>query len=386
MRFSALFATLFLTLYVRAESPASNLWNDLKTKREKLPGLHQEFDVSQTFNTAHGAQSSKWQTIIDAAGQQWREKSVMGSGNSVTIFDGKDLLSMEEGEDEFTRAKRRPHDEDPLPSPYRSKNPDWSKAAELERRPCGIPGSDHVCVILDLPLKPWMEPGANSSLTKSLGGAQRMLLDTQTGMLLSLRVVQTIENDRGSYQREISYVLRRFSNGAPADASLFKLPSNDMREVKELSRWDAAKIKKQLAGNPAPALTLKDIKGDPIALAAAKGKTVLLDFWTTWCPPCRADAPALDKLFLKYGGQDLMIVGISVNEDRAIVEKFLKEHPHNFPVALTTENEMPRAYQIGVFPTYVVIDRDGALASAVDGEKGFADLRKLLKKAGLETE
>jgi hypothetical protein len=81
-----------------------------------------------------------------------------------------------------------------------------------------------------------------------------------------------------------------------------------------------------------------------------------------------------------------MIVGISVNEDRAIVEKFLKEHPHSFPVALTTENEMPRAYQIGVFPTYVVINRDGTLASAVDGEKGFADLRKLLKKAGLEAE
>jgi len=386
MRSSALFATLFLTLYARAESPAGSLWNDLKVKREKLPGLHQEFDVSQTFNSAHGAQSSKWQTILDVGGQEWREKSVMGSGNHITIFDGKDLLSVEEGDDEFTRAKRRSHDEDPLPSPYRSKNPDWSKAAELERRPCGIPGSDHLCVVLDLPLKPWMETSPNSSLTKSLGGSQRMLLDTQTGMLLSRRVVETIQNDRGSYQREISYVLRRFSNGPPPDASLFKLPLNDMHEVKELSRWDAAKIKKQLAGSPAPALTLTDIQGRPVALSAAKGKTVLLDFWTIWCPPCRADAPALDKLFLKYGGQDLMIVGISVNEDRGIVEKFLREHPHSFPVALTTENEMPRAYQIGFFPTYVVINRDGTLASAVEGEKGFADLRKLPKKAGLEAD
>jgi len=201
MRSSALFATLFLTLYARAESPAGSLWNDLKVKREKLPGLHQEFDVSQTFNSAHGAQSSKWQTILDVGGQEWREKSVMGSGNHITIFDGKDLLSVEEGDDEFTRAKRRSHDEDPLPSPYRSKNPDWSKAAELERRPCGMPGSDHLCVVLDLPLKPWMETSPNSSLTKSLGGSQRMLLDTQTGMLLSRRVVETIQNDRGSYQR-----------------------------------------------------------------------------------------------------------------------------------------------------------------------------------------
>ena len=81
-----------------------------------------------------------------------------------------------------------------------------------------------------------------------------------------------------------------------------------------------------------------------------------------------------------------MIVGISVSEDRAIVEKFLKEHPHDFPILLTTENELPTAYQIGVFPTYIVIQRDGTVASAAEGDQGFGDLRKLLKKAGLEVD
>ncbi len=79
-------------------------------------------------------------------------------------------------------------------------------------------------------------------------------------------------------------------------------------------------------------------------------------------------------------------MGISVNEDRAIVEKYLGAHPHSYPVVLTSENEMPRTYQIGVFPTYIVIDRDGNIASAVQGDQGFGDLRKLLKKAGLELE
>jgi hypothetical protein len=68
------------------------------------------------------------------------------------------------------------------------------------------------------------------------------------------------------------------------------------------------------------------------------------------------------------------------------VEKFLNGHPLEYPLVLTTENEMPRPYQIAVFPTYIVIDRDGTLAAAVEGDKGFAELRKLLKKAGLETE
>src|SRR6202035_4612386 len=106
-----------------------------------------------------------------------------------------------------------------------------------------------------------------------------------------------------------------------ADDSLFSLPS-DLREVKELSRWNAARIKKQLAGKAAPELAVNDMEGRPVSLAAYKGKTVLLDFWTTWCPPCRADAPSLDKLYAKYGGQDLMIVGISLSEERAIVENY----------------------------------------------------------------
>ena len=191
---------------------------------------------------------------------------------------------------------------------------------------------------------------------------------------------------KGGYQLDIAYLLRRMSYGAPADASLFKLPSNDLREVKELSAWNAAKIKKQLAGKPAPDLAVTDLEGKTMTIAGFKGKTVLLDFWTTWCPPCRADAPALDKLYRRYGDKDLMIIGISVKEEREIVGKFLREHPHDFPIVLTTENEMPRPYQIRVFPTYIVIDGDGALASAVEGDQGFADLRRLLKKAGLDTE
>ena len=81
-----------------------------------------------------------------------------------------------------------------------------------------------------------------------------------------------------------------------------------------------------------------------------------------------------------------MIVGISVSEERGVVENYLKSHPHSFPVVLTSENELPRPYQIGVFPTYMVIDPDGTLTTAVDGDQGFGELRKFLQKAGMEAE
>jgi thiol-disulfide isomerase/thioredoxin len=362
------------------------LWTELKAKRERLPSLHQEFDVSQTFKAVSGNQSSQWQIVLDMSQGKWREESVNGSGDHLNIFDGKDLFRIEEGGDEFLRTKRRPKDADPAPSPYSSGDPDWSKAVELERLPCGISGSDHLCVVLEAPLRNWTRPPSPSSRSIRAGGSARMLLDTETGLVVFLRTSEVIENQRGRYLSEVTYRLKRLSHGARADANLFVFSSNDMREVKELSPWNAAKIKKQLTGKPAPELAVTDIQGKPVTLSAMKGKTVLLDFWTTWCHPCRADGPALERLYRKYGGQELMIVGISVSEERASVEKFLKQNPHTFPVVLTAENEIPRPYQIGVFPTYIVIDRDGKVGSVVEGDRGFADLRKLLLKAGLEAE
>jgi thiol-disulfide isomerase/thioredoxin len=184
----------------------------------------------------------------------------------------------------------------------------------------------------------------------------------------------------------VTYSLTKTTYGAVPDATLFKLPESGVHEVKELTRWNVARIKKQLIGKVAPELEVTDLHGNPVSIAELKGKTILLDFWTTWCPPCVADAPALDKLYAKYGGKDLMIVGISVSEEREVVEKFLKKHPHSFPVVLTSENEVPRPYQIGVFPTYIVIAPDGTLTTAVEGDQGFGDLRKFLQKAGMDTE
>lgn len=375
--------SLFLVLSANADT-AGNVWAELKAKRDSLAGAHQEFEVSRTYKLATENQASKRQLIIDLSTGRWRESFVSGSGNYIRIFNGSDLFSLEDGNDEeYVRVKRRPKDPDPAPAPYGTTDADWSKAVELGRQPCGLAGRNDLCVTLEVPLKPWARNNGDS-MRKMVKGVERLVVHLDSGLLLTVRIVEAFENRNSSYQEDTIYTLKQMSYGTQADANLFRLPSREMREVKELSPWNAAKIRKELAGHPAPGLLLKDLQGQPVSLSAFKGKTVLLDFWTTWCPPCRADGPALDKLFLKYGKQDLMIVGVSVSEDRSIVEKFLKEHPHNFPVVLTSENEMPRPYQIGTFPTYIVIDRDGTVASAVEGDQGFSELRKLLKKAGLE--
>lgn len=370
---------------LHAQSPVASLWNELAAKRNALPGFHQEVDLTSTYYTTSGPQSAKRRIVLDMAPGKWREASESGSGTYVRIHDGKDVLLIEEGGDEFVREKRRAKDGPPVPSLYTLDEPDWASAREIERPPCGFAKDDHPCVVLEIPLRNRARVVAPNNLTR-VQGAVRVALDMQTGIVVSSRSRRQIENQRGGYDADTMYLTKRLSYGQPANAQLFQLPSEGMREVKELSPWNASKMRKQLVGKPAPELAAADLKGNPIRLSALKGKTVLLDFWTTWCPPCRADAPALDKLYRKYAGKDLEIVGISVSEDRAIVEKFLGEHPHSYPVVLTTENEMPRPYQVRVFPTYIVIDPSGNVTAAVEGDKGFGELRRLLKKAGLDTD
>lgn len=386
MRSWLLIGVLFLASGAYGQSASNNLWKEAQAKRDALPGLHQEFQAVRTFKTSHGTQSSQTEIFIDVSQGKWRELIQSGAGDHIRIFDGQDLFSLEAGGDEYVRTKPKAKEEAPSPGPYGGIELDWAKAKEVDRRPCGFAGTDHTCVVVDAPVKRQIWAERADQMTRLSDRIARVAIDSDTGMMVQSRIQAAIDNSRMSYVMEVTYSLKRMSYTTAVDAGLFQLPESAAREVKRLSPWDVSRIKKQLLGKPAPDLQVTDIQGNPVSLAGLRGKTILLDFWTTWCPTCREDAPSLDKLYSKYGGKDLIIIGISVNEERDVVEKFLKDHPHSFPVVLTTENEIPRPYQVGAFPTYIVIAADGTLTSAAEGDQGFGELRKFLKKAGLDTD
>ncbi len=301
---------------------------------------------------------------------------------------------MEADGTEYKRIDRKSKNNDPEPLPYAALGMDWTKIKEIARRPCGFSTKDHTCIVIDVPEQKWARAGKGTLVTRLAAGVSRLAIDSETGALVRSDIEEVIEqslDDRPGrtptgQKLTQTYALTRATYGPEPDAALFKLPETGIREVKEFTKWNAGRIKKELGAKPAPDLDVTDMKGNPVSLASLKGKTVLLDFWTTWCPPCLADTSALDKLYARYGGNNLMIIGVSVSEEREIVEKFLQKKPHAFPVVLTSENEMPRPYQVGVFPTYVVIAPDGTLSAAFEGDQGFSELRRHLERAGMPTE
>ena len=118
----------------------------------------------------------------------------------------------------------------------------------------------------------------------------------------------------------------------------------------------------------APPLSLKDLQGRTVRLSDYKGKVVLLNFWATWCPPCRAEVPDLIKWQREYGGRGLQVIGIMYPPtDRARVRRFVRRFHVNYPVLFGSRDT--KALFIGgeTLPVTVVIDREGNVKDRIEG-------------------
>lgn len=132
----------------------------------------------------------------------------------------------------------------------------------------------------------------------------------------------------------------------------------------------------------APEFELTSISGKKINLKAYRGKVVLLDFWATWCGPCKIEIPGFEQLQDKYGAQGLRIIGVSMDDSPARVRQFYQEFHMNYPVAMSN-NKVGELYGgIMALPTSFLIGRDGRIYAkhvGLTGESVFeAEIKELL--------
>ncbi len=125
--------------------------------------------------------------------------------------------------------------------------------------------------------------------------------------------------------------------------------------------------KEEKGSSLAPEFSLKTLTGEEISLSKYKGKTLLIDFWATWCGPCRESIPHLVHLYKTYRGQGLEVVGLSMDKgDPKTVDHFVKSLDMPYPIAITPE-EIARAYGVNGLPTTVLIDKEGKIREKIVG-------------------
>lgn len=127
--------------------------------------------------------------------------------------------------------------------------------------------------------------------------------------------------------------------------------------------------------------TLKSNTGKNLRLSDFRGQVVMINFWASWCGPCRQEMPILDQLHKRYGKLGFTLLGVNVEQDSSKANAYLKDIPVSFPILYDTANQTSKLYNVSAMPTTVIVDRNGNMRFIHHGYKpGYEkDYKKQIK-------
>jgi len=131
----------------------------------------------------------------------------------------------------------------------------------------------------------------------------------------------------------------------------------------------ATTVSAGIAQAPAPDFTLKSDSGENLKLSELRGEVVLINFWASWCGPCRQEMPILSQLHDKYKAMGFTVLGVNVEENSSDARKLLKDLPVSFPVLFDNDSTVSKQYDVVAMPSTVLVDRNGNIRYLHKGYK-----------------
>ncbi len=117
---------------------------------------------------------------------------------------------------------------------------------------------------------------------------------------------------------------------------------------------------------------LKDLDGNDVSLEDHRGKIILINFWATWCLPCRVEMPSMEKLYTRFKNDDFTILAIDLQEDADSVKAFKEQYKLNFPILLDSDGSVGEFYGVFSIPTTYLVDREGYIIAGAIGARDWA--------------
>ena len=215
-----------------------------------------------------------------------------------------------------------------------------------------------------------------------LRGEGRAWYDPASGLVLkSQRVLRVVQGGNPVHQTLVTTV-DRFSldRPVPAERFVYAVPAG-VRTVDDLDRLTNPDA---MTGQAAPDIALGRFDGTTTRLSDHRGKVVFLNFWATWCPPCRMEMPHIETLYreLKDAGE-VVFLGAS-SEEKATITAFLQKNGYTFPIVTADQQDVAVTYRTQSIPSIFVIDREGVIRAHLVGAQTEEQMRRALAKAGIE--
>jgi thiol-disulfide isomerase/thioredoxin len=255
-----------------------------------------------------------------------------------------------------------------------------ARARVVRREPVVVGGKTYDCSVIELRFQRYPLPVPPG--TELRDGTMRVWIDNVNdavlrhetgGMMHAPGMPQPVK-----VQQTLSVRSLRMDVDIPEEIFRFE-PPPDATHVTVFGPRTAGL---NLTGKPVPAFSVAAIDGTLYDPAKLRGKVILLDFWTTWCEPCRNEMKDLDALHREYADAGLVVLGLAVGEKKETVVHFLNDNAVSYPIALV-DASLAGSFGAAGYPTHVVIDREGVVTAHLAGAASRDRLLEVLAKAGL---
>ena len=264
-----------------------------------------------------------------------------------------------------------------FPDRYKTADERVVNAKILRHEKVGLQSGETDCAVVEALYNP--PPGMREGSI-----ARTFWIASDSGLIVRERSVAGMAQPGQPGQRvrvtqEVDFQMATVNGGF--DAGLFELaPPPGAQQVESL-RPDAEPFG-ETADAVAPDFTLEDLAGNSVRLSSLRGKVVLLDFWASWCGPCRHDMPIVEQLHQERSGDGLAVYGVNA-EAAEQAGAFLAGNRLSFPTLIDPGMAVAGLYSVRAIPTFVIVDRQGRVSSYLRGAQSRQQLEQALQRAGL---
>ena len=208
-------------------------------------------------------------------------------------------------------------------------------------------------------------------------------IERTRGLVLQQQTTLRTTGEEGPVTRAEMLRFAQVSLDRPVPDSVFAFrPPAGANRVERLARSDLEVD--DFTGREAADFSLSDLEGRSHRLSDERGKVVMLDFWATWCGPCRLQMPAVDKLYQEFKARGLVVFAVNQGESADRARAYLQKHSYSTTTSLDSQGDVGRQYGVRGIPTLVIVGRDGTIVAHWVGVHPEETLREGLKRAGIE--